>query len=89
MFRRSLFPLSTASVASACRTRRAHAPRTDYSLESAPRLTFGGAVDLLVAEDLADDVVAVARELLSNVVPPISHLQIRWREVDFPLPKHK
>ncbi len=38
------------------------------SLESAPRLTFGGAVDLLVAEDLADDVVAVARELLSNVV---------------------
>ena len=38
------------------------------SLESAPRLTFGGAVDLLVADELADDVIAVARELLSNVV---------------------
>ena len=37
-------------------------------LETSPRLTFGGAVDLLVDGDLADDVVAVVREGLSNVV---------------------
>jgi signal transduction histidine kinase/uncharacterized protein YqgV (UPF0045/DUF77 family) len=36
-------------------------------LENSPRLTFGGAVDLLVDGDLADDVVAVVREGLSNV----------------------
>lgn len=37
-------------------------------LASAPRLTFGGPVDLLVDGPLADDVVAVVREGLSNVV---------------------
>ncbi|MDH6182074.1 signal transduction histidine kinase [Microbacteriaceae bacterium SG_E_30_P1] len=31
-----------------------------------PRLTFSGAVDLLVTQDLADDMVAVLREALSN-----------------------
>ena len=36
-------------------------------LESSPRLTFGGAVDLLIDGELADDVVAVVREGLSNV----------------------
>lgn len=33
-----------------------------------PRLGFSGAVDLLVVDDLADDVVAVVREGLANVV---------------------
>jgi len=36
-------------------------------LPGTPRITFGGAVDLLVRDDLADDVVAVVRELLANV----------------------
>jgi len=36
-------------------------------LPGTPRVTFGGAVDLLVRDDLADDVVAVVRELLANV----------------------
>jgi len=36
-------------------------------LPSAPRLSFAGAVDLLVPEAMGDDVVAVVREGLSNV----------------------
>lgn len=36
-------------------------------LSSIPRLTFGGAVDLLVDGSLSDDVVAVVREGVSNV----------------------
>jgi signal transduction histidine kinase len=36
-------------------------------LATSPRLTFGGAVDLLVDGELAEDVVAVVREGLSNV----------------------
>lgn len=36
-------------------------------LDSAPRLTFSGAVDLLIDGGLADDVVAVVREGLANV----------------------
>jgi signal transduction histidine kinase len=36
-------------------------------LERAPRITFSGAVDLHVRDAVADDVVAVVRELLSNV----------------------
>jgi signal transduction histidine kinase len=36
-------------------------------LASVPRLTFGGAVDLVVDGPLSDDVVAVVREGLSNV----------------------
>lgn len=36
-------------------------------LASAPRLTFGGPVDLLVDGELADDVIAVVREGLANV----------------------
>ncbi len=35
--------------------------------EESPRLTFNGPVDLMVTPDLADDVVAVVREGLSNV----------------------
>lgn len=37
------------------------------SLGRAPRLTFSGAVDLRIRDQLADDVVAVVRELLANV----------------------
>jgi signal transduction histidine kinase len=37
-------------------------------LPSPPRLSFAGPVDVLVRGDLADDVVAVVREALSNVV---------------------
>jgi signal transduction histidine kinase len=40
---------------------------TSSGLSTSPRLTFGGAVDLLVDGELADDVVAVVREGLSNV----------------------
>jgi signal transduction histidine kinase len=36
-------------------------------LSSAPHLTFGGPVDLLIDGELADDVVAVVREGLANV----------------------
>ena len=35
--------------------------------EESPRLTFTGAVDLMVSPDLAEDVIAVVREGLSNV----------------------
>jgi signal transduction histidine kinase len=38
------------------------------ALGSPPRLTFAGPVDLLIRDDFADDVVAVIRESLSNVV---------------------
>lgn len=38
------------------------------SLGSPPRLTFAGPVDVLIRGDLADDVVAVVRESISNVV---------------------
>src|SRR3546814_8360824 len=37
-------------------------------LERPPTVRFGGAVDHLVGGDLAEDCVAVARELLSNSV---------------------
>ncbi|CAN5245817.1 GAF domain-containing protein [soil metagenome] len=37
------------------------------SVQAAPRISFSGAVDLLVRDDLADDVVAVVRESLTNV----------------------
>ncbi|MGE3194363.1 MAG: GAF domain-containing protein [Microbacteriaceae bacterium] len=37
------------------------------TLASTPRLTFSGAVDLTVRDDVADDVVAVVRESLANV----------------------
>ncbi|MEO5921264.1 MAG: GAF domain-containing protein [Pseudolysinimonas sp.] len=36
-------------------------------LAFAPRLTFGGAVDLLVVGEVMDDVVAVVRETLANI----------------------
>ncbi|WP_345751712.1 GAF domain-containing sensor histidine kinase [Microbacterium rhizophilus] len=36
------------------------------ALSSTPRLSFTGAVDLMVTEGLADDVVAVVRECLAN-----------------------
>jgi signal transduction histidine kinase len=38
------------------------------NLGSVPRLTFAGPVDLLIRDDFADDVVAVVRETLANVV---------------------
>jgi signal transduction histidine kinase len=38
------------------------------SLPRTPSVSFSGAVDLLVRDDLADDVCAVAREALTNVV---------------------
>jgi len=38
------------------------------SLPAAPRITFSGAVDLRIRDDVADEVVAVVRELLSNVI---------------------
>lgn len=37
-------------------------------LGSPPRLSFAGPVDVLIRDDFADDVVAVVRESLSNVV---------------------
>lgn len=36
--------------------------------DATPRLTFAGPVDLLVGRDLADDVIAVVRESLANVL---------------------
>ncbi len=38
------------------------------SLGSQPRVSFAGPVDVLIRDDFADDVVAVVRESLSNVV---------------------
>ena len=37
------------------------------ALAATPHLTFGGPVDLLVSPDLADDVVGVVREALTNI----------------------
>ncbi len=39
-----------------------------HTESSTPRLTFSGPVDLVVIADLADDVVAVSREALVNVI---------------------
>jgi signal transduction histidine kinase len=47
--------------------------------EAAPRLTFSGAVDLLVVGEVADDVMAVVREGLSNA---IRHADAEQIEVD-------
>jgi signal transduction histidine kinase len=38
------------------------------ALESTPAVSFAGPVDLIVTNDLADDVLAVAREALVNVI---------------------
>ena len=38
------------------------------ALDSTPTVTFSGPVDLIVTGDLADDVLAVAREALVNIV---------------------
>jgi signal transduction histidine kinase len=38
------------------------------ALESTPAVSFSGAVDLIITDDLADDVLAVAREALVNVI---------------------
>jgi signal transduction histidine kinase len=38
------------------------------ALESTPAVSFSGPVDLIVTDDLADDVLAVAREALVNVI---------------------
>ena len=38
------------------------------TLSSSPTVSFSGPVDLVVVDDLADDVVAVARECLTNIV---------------------
>jgi len=55
-------------------------------LASAPRLTFGGPVDLLLDGPLADDVVAVVREGLSNVV---RHASARTADVSIVVDEHR
>ncbi len=55
-------------------------------LASAPRLTFGGPVDLLVDGALADDVVAVVREGLSNVS---RHAAARTADVSIVVDEHQ
>ena len=55
-------------------------------LASAPRLTFGGPVDLLVDGALADDVVAVVREGLSNVA---RHAAARTADVSIVVDEHQ
>ncbi len=49
------------------------------ALPSPPRVTFSGPVDLLVRDGLAEDVVAVVRESLSNVA---RHARAQHCEVD-------
>jgi signal transduction histidine kinase len=48
-------------------------------LAAPPRLTFGGAVDLVVPDEMVDDVVAVVRESLANVA---RHAQATTTDVD-------
>ena len=55
-------------------------------LASAPRLTFGGPVDLLVDGELADDVVAVVREGLSNVA---RHASARTADISIVVDEHR
>ncbi|MFB7845192.1 GAF domain-containing protein [Microbacterium sp. NPDC056052] len=43
-----------------------------------PRITFAGPVDLAVTEELADDLIAVVRESLANVV---RHARASWSSV--------
>lgn len=49
------------------------------SIGSPPRLSFAGPVDVLIRDDFADDVVAVIREALSNVV---RHASAQTVEID-------
>lgn len=51
----------------------------DSSLDTSPRLSFLGPVDLLVRAELAEDVIAVIRESLTNVA---RHAQASWCEVE-------
>lgn len=51
-----------------------------------PRLMFGGTVDLSVRDELADDVVAVVREALSNIV---RHAQARHVRVVITAREHE
>ncbi len=67
--RTAVFALTSRSAAAPALRHRVLDAVAEVSpgLASAPRLTFGGPVDLLVDGVLADDVVAVVREGLSNV----------------------
>ncbi|MER7797157.1 GAF domain-containing protein [Microbacterium sp. NPDC096154] len=67
--RTAVFALSARTTSAADGTRHRLldvATEMSGSLPATPRMTFGGAVDLLVTGELADDVVAVVRECLAN-----------------------
>lgn len=66
-----VFALSRATSESAATVRHAIidlATETAPNLASTPNVSFSGPVDLVVTGDLADDVVAVVRESLTNVI---------------------
>ncbi|GAA2948209.1 two-component system sensor histidine kinase [Microbacterium luteolum] len=66
-FRTAIFTLQTSDPGSVRHRVLDVANEITPRLASSPRITFAGPVDLLVTGELADDVVAVVRESLSNV----------------------
>lgn len=66
-FRTAIFTLQTSNPDSVRHRLLDVANEFSPLLDSSPRIAFAGPVDLLVTGPLADDVVAVVRESLSNV----------------------
>lgn len=66
--RTAVFTLRSRNASASTRHRILDAvSESTQGLRATPRVTFAGPVDLLVVGELADDVVAVVRETLSNV----------------------
>lgn len=66
-FRTAIFTLQTADPESVRRRLIDVADELAPLLQSPPRIAFAGPVDLLVTGRIADDIIAVVREALSNV----------------------
>lgn len=66
-FRTAIFTLQTSNPGSVRHRLLDVANELSPLLDSSPRIAFAGPIDLLVTGPLADDVVAVVRESLSNV----------------------
>ncbi len=78
--RTAVFTLSSRSAAAPALRHRVLdiVSESETGLARAPRLTFGGPVDLLIDGELAEDVVAVVREGLANVA---RHARARTADV--------
>lgn len=78
-FRTAIFTLQTSNPGSVRHRLLDVANEFAPDLESSPRIAFAGPVDLLVTGLLADDVVAVVRESLSNVA---QHARATFTEIN-------